>query len=573
MLPLRCTSLLALLVAAGCLQSGPPPEGCRLAAGRDIVGVGFVSLDGVPSVLFNRRKALATPTKGGVSDLWIVPWSGTQSCQGTQPRLVIANHSDRWGDASANGSFFAMVDEQQVTSGGAGGGQIEAVGTLVRIDSKYQPNLTFKNVSTFAPYSENRLLLRQVPPGDTPGLFLWDGGSQLRLGDLASIGLFNAQFAGSGVAYFVLGSERVLSRLGKLTDTKQDLHSNVSRFLLRDDEKYAALSLSTAGTSKTVVFELSSGKEIPLALPNPCCWRGFAGDLFTYSQNAIGNAPAEYHTLDLVSGTDTTLILPAPLVDYGPVFGRPNSDEDLYLDSQGHGVFLGHNDHQLRRVVQRFDQATQKWVPVSMLISSTSLPFSPDGKYLIYVDPQPTTQEEPDPHGPLIVLDSDLVNPPRQLSTPGMSVWGGKYFFIDSGSGARRRGRDPGAQGEANMSFIQGPSGPILVFWASIVRGSADLYFANYETGELRVVAHSIGSVTAGYEQIFGTVNGSAQDETGDLGVDHVHDNRGRILAHAVTEGTSWSGLVAYVVRGRAASDRDGLWGSTMAPPGPDGGQ
>ena len=548
-----------------------------MAGGRDIGGVGFVSIAGVPSVVFSRRKAPATVSKGAVSDLWIVPWDNIQSCQATQPRLVIANQSDRWGDASAGGSFFAMVDEQQVTSGGAGGGQVESVGTLVRVDPNYQPNLTFENVSAVVPYSDNRLLLRQVPPGDTPGLFLWDGGNQVRLGDVASVSLFNAQFAGSGVAYFVLGSDRVLSRLDKLTDTKQDLHPNVSRFLLRGDEKYAALSLSTAGTSKTVVFELDSGKEIPkeipLALPNPCCWGGFAGDQFTYSQSASGDAPAESHTLDLVTGIDTTLVLPAPLVDYGPVFGRPNSDEDLYLDSQGHGVFLGHNDHQVRRVVQRFDQATQKWVPVTMLISSTSTPFSPDGQYLIYVDPQPTTEAEPEPHGPLMVLDSNLVSPPRQLSTPGMSVWGGKFFFVNSGSGARPRGRDPGAQGEANLFSIQGPSGPILVFWASIVRGSADLYFANYETGELRVVASSIGEVTADYQQMFGRVNVSAQDETGDLVVEHLQDSGGRILAHAVTEATSWAGLVAYVVRGRAASDHDGLWGSTMAPPGQDGGR
>jgi hypothetical protein len=588
MSPARCTSLFVLLVAAGCLQPGPPPEGAKLAGGRDISVVGFASINGVPSVVFNRRKAPATVSKGAVSDLWIVPWDNIQSCQPTQPRLVVANQSGRWGNTPAGGSFFAMVDEQQVTSGGAGGGQVEAVGTLVRVDSNYQPNLAFENVSTFAPYSDNRLLLRQVPPGDTPGLFLWDGGSQVRLGDVASVSLFNAQFAGSGVAYFVLGSDHVLSRLDKLTDTKQDLHPNVSRFLLQDDEKYAALSLSTAGTSKTVVFELDSGKEIPLALPNPCCWGGFAGDLFTYSQSASGDAPAESHTLDLVTGIDTTLVLPAPLVDLGPVVPRPNSDEDLYLDSQGHGVFLGHNDHQVRRVVQRFDQATQTWVPVTMLLCDTTSrfrPFSPDGQYLIYVDPQPTTEAEPDPHGPLMVQDSNLVNPPRQLSTPGMSVWGGGCFFIIPGpSGARRRGRDPGAQdeandpgaqGEANLFSIQGPSGPILGFSASIVRASADFYFANYETGALRVVASSIGNVTVdGYQQIFGTVNVSAQDETGDLVVEHLQDSGGRILAHAVTEFTSWAGgLVAYVVRGRAASDHDGLWGSTMAPPGQDGGR
>jgi hypothetical protein len=536
-------------------------------------GISFASLDDetVPGkkvtwVSFDRRKAPATPTKGAVSDLWLASWDGTQQ------RLVVADRSSTWGMVGAGGSLFAMVDEREVESGGVGGGQVESVGTLVRIDPNFQPNMTFENVSTFTldPYHADRLLFRQVPPGDTPGLFLWDGENQLRLGDVASVSLLDMQVGDSGKAYFVLGGDRVLSRLDKLTDPQQDLHPNVSRFLLRADEKYAALSLSTAGTSTTVVLDLESTKEIPLARPNPCCWIGFANpDLFTYSQSSSGDAPAEYHTLDLVSGVDTTLVLPALLVDLASVMSRPNSDEDLYLDSQGHGVFFGHRDHQVRRIVQRFDQATQKWVPVLMLGPI----FSPDGEYLIYVDPQPTTESDPDPHGPLMVMDSALVDPPRQLSTPGMTVWGGKYFFIDGASGARRHGRDPGAQDEASLFSIQGPSGPILVFWASIVRASADLYFANHETGELRVVATAIGNVTVDSRQIFGTVNVSAQDETGDLVVDDVQDSGGRTLAHAVTEATSWSGLVGYVVRGRAASDHDGLWGSTMAPPGQDGGQ
>jgi hypothetical protein len=584
MSPSRCISLFVLLTAAGCLEAGKEPEGIKLAPGRDIGSISFVTLNGRAWVAFNRIKSPATPSKGSVSDLWLAGPMGNSADAGVdggaeeadggvgagpQQRLVIADRSDRWGSMGAGGSLFTMVKELQVASGGAGNGQLESVGTLVRIDSNFQPQETFENVSTFTidRNFDNRLLFRQVPTDDeTPGLFLWDGENQLRLGDVASAGLLDMQIADSGMAYFVLGTDQVLSRLGKLTDTKQDLHANVSRFQLRGDEKYAVLSLLKAGTSTTVVLDVQAGKDIPLARPNPCCWLGFADpDRFTYAQSASASAPAEYHILDLVSGGDATLVLPAPLVDMVPIMDRPNSDESLFLDSQGHGVFFGKNDHQARRTVMRVDPATQQLVPARML----SPGFSPDGQYLLYIDPQPLTVVEPAAHGPLLVqdvafVDQPLDHPPLQISSPGMSVESGDYFFI------------------AGPATDAGP-GVILVFWANVVRDSSDLYFANHETGELKVVASSIGRVTVSSQQMIGTVNVSAQDGTGDLVVQDVEDSEGRILAHAVTDFTQGvdpnptpqtkAGLVAYIVRGRVSNDHDGLWGTTLAPPGQDGGQ
>jgi len=584
MSPSRCISLLVLLTAAGCLQAGKEPEGIKLAPGRDIGSIGFVTLNGQAWVAFNRIKSPATPSKGSVSDLWIAGPMGNSADAGVdggaeeadggvgtgpQQRLVIADRSDRWGSPGANGSLFTMVKEQQVASGGEGRGLLESVGTLVRIDPNFQPQETFENVSTFTVGSDKRLLYRQVPADNqTPGLFLWDGKDSLRLGDVASASLLDMQFASSGMAYFVLGTDQVLSRLGKLTDTKQDLHANVSRFLLRGDEKYAVLSLLKAGTSTTVVLDVQAGKDIPLARPNPCCWLGYADpNLFTYAQSASANAPAEYHILDLASGGDATLVLPAPLVDMvGPPSDRPNGDETLFIDSQGHGVFFGKNDHQARRTVMRVDPATQQLVPARML----SPGFSPDGQYLLYIDPQPLTVAEPDPHGPLLIQDVDFVDqpldhPPRQLSTPGMSVMSGDYHFID------------GPTTDAGPSVV-------LFFWANVVRSSSDLYFANIETGELEVAGSSIGSVTVlDYRHIFGTVNVSAQDGTGDLAMQYVDGTEGRVLAHAVLGFTlgadpnptpqTKDGLVAYVVRGRVSNDHDGLWGTTLTAPGQDGGQ
>ena len=548
MLSARCASLLALLVGAGCLQSGVSPEGSKLVSGSDIGDIGFISLDGAAWITFNRRKASATLTKGAVRDLWIA------SCDGTQQRELVAGWSDRWPVPSANGSVFIMVDERQVTSGGPGGGQEEHVGTLERLDPHYQLDMTFENVSTFAlgPY-DNRLLFRQVPPGETPGLFLWDGENQLRLGDVANVTLFDAQIAGSGVAYFVLGSDQVLSRLNKLTDTKQDLRAHVNSFSLGPNEKYTALSVSEGGTSKILVRELDSGREISPARPNPCGGLSFVGqDTVGYQQCAVGGAPAELHTLDLTTGTDTYVTLPAPLVNLAAIVRRGDDDpslydEDLYLDGQGHGVFFGHSDQLPRRVV-----------PVTMLTPGISL----DGKYLLYVDPQPATAVYPYPHGPLMVRDADLVNPPRQLSTPGMTLDARQksYFFING----------PSTDGGVSR---------ILVFWASIVSSSADLYFANHETGELKVVANSIGNVQVDSQRLFGTVNESAQDATGDLVVQDVQSGKVRVLSHAVSEAMQWYDpdaqfvRVGYVVRGRAPSDHDGVWITTLDPPGQDGGQ
>ena len=574
---LRCTSLLALLAVAGCLQPGQEPEGIRLASDRDIGSIGFVSINGQAWVAFNRIKAPATSSKGSVSDLWLAGPMGTPAHgeaeggaeeadggvgAGPQQRLVIADRSDRWGSVMAGGSLFTMVNEQ--LSGG------ESVGTLVRIDPGFQPQETFENVSTFTANQNfaNRLLFRQVPSDNqTPGLFLWDGQNQIRLGDVANVYDFDVQITDRGMAYFVLGSDRTLSRLGKLTDTKQDLHANVSRFLLRNDEKYAVLSLVNAGTSTTVALDVQAGKDMPLARPNPCCPLGFKDpNLFTYAQGASADAPAEYHTLDLVSGVETCLSLPAPLVNLVPIMDRPNSDESLFLDSEGHGVFFGRDDHQARRTVMRVDPATQQVVPANML----SPGLSPDGQYLLYIDPQPQTLSEPDPHGPLLVqdvgfVDQPLEHPPRQISTPGMSVVSGDYRFM------------AGPTTDAGASVI-------LFFWANVVRASADLYFADYETGELRVAASAIGSVTIlDYDHIIGTVNVSAQDATGDLVVRDVEDPDNRILAHAVTGFTQGAdpnptpqtkaGLVAYTVRGRVPNDHDGLWATTLTPPGQDGGQ
>lgn len=551
------------------------PEGTKIVSGRDVRIVGFLETeDKVPwGITYSQSVAPATPNKGAVSHLWVAPFPEefTSTLPGyirpvdlpvAQPVRMATNRSDNWGVTDVGDSLFVMVDERQVESGGAGGGQAERVGTLQRISkARYQSNLQFENISTFSLLSRSRMLFRQVPADQTPGLFLWDGTNQRRLGDVANPGDVNVQFGGSGRAYFVLGSERLLSRLGNLDEAVEDLYVGVGRYWLRGDEEFAIMTANKAGKPVTFALDLTTGREIPFARPNPCCWIGWSQDntKFYYSQTASQNAPAEYHTVDLTTGVETCLSLPESLVDLTGFSQRPDSDEILYLDSQGHGVFFG-KDQRARRTVLK--PGTD--LPARMLTPK----FSPDGEYLVYLDPQPTTLTDPYTHGPLMVQRSDLSEPARALTPPGMSVTEDGYFFISGPSVPIAGPNGP----------LTGPNEPILVFWAYVVHSSTDLFFANHVTGDLKVLIPAIGSVRVDSQRVFGTIHLSAQDVTGDLVVWDVPTQTGRTLAHAVPQSEFTdhsSGLLTYLVRGRAPSDHDGIWLSTMDDPhkNQDGGQ
>jgi hypothetical protein len=541
------------------------PEGTKIVPGRHIGSIGILAAGNMPwGISYSQRIAPARPDKGAVSDIWVAPFPDefTSALPGyvkpvdlpvTQPVRVASNRSDYWGAWPAGQSVFLMVDERQVAAGGEGNGQLERVATLQRIStSHYLTNLQFENIATFSLSSENRMLFRQVPTDRTPGIFLWDGTNQRRLGDVANPGSLDMNFGGSGKAYFVLGSERLLSRLGNLDEPVEDLYAGVIRYSLSGDERFAILAANEAGKTVTFALDLSTGKKFPFSRPNPCCWLGWASDtVFTYSQSAGVNAPAEYHTVNVTTGVETSLSLPESLTDLADFRKpHPDSDEILYLDSQGHGVFFG-LDQKPRRTVLR--PGTD--LPALLL----SPKFSPDGKYLLYIDPQPTTTADPYAHGPLLVQPTDLSEPPRTLTVPGMSVRANSYFFIAG----------PEVPIEGPNGPLTAPNEPILVFWAYVVRSSTDLFFANHVTGDLKVVTGAIGDVTVDSQRVFGTANLSAQDVVGDLIVWDVPTQTGRTISHAVPqyEFTSGWDLVSYVVRGRAASDHDGIWVTTMKDP------
>jgi hypothetical protein len=346
------------VLLAGCLQEGPAPSGRHLYHSQNLASPGFLRVGDEDMIRFVERTSLATTTRGGVSDLWLTSYDGRW------PRRVVANMSDYWpeqGPFNAGDRYF-MVDERLVASTGG----LARVATLLRLGPTFEEEYRIDGIWQYVRFTVPIAVLLGEPVGDRtcpgfaslkdncpqllyerpalpgrsfPTLYLWDGQDEIPIG--ADSGSLQLQVMGSGNTYFIFESERTLTRLVRPQNTLQLLRPNVSRFLMSGDERYAAIATTEDGKPKTVILELETGKEIQLARPNPSGWNGFGSTTFYYSQNATATDPAEIHTLDLLTGDDTPVKLPSPLVNLVASIERPNSEERLLLDSSLHGVFAG----------------------------------------------------------------------------------------------------------------------------------------------------------------------------------------------------------------------------------------
>ena len=557
-------SVLVPLLLAGCLQDGPPPSGRHLFHGQQLMAPGFIRVGDENMVRFEERTTNASATRGGVSDLWI------SSFDGTRQRKVVANRSDHWqeqGPYNAGDRYF-MVDERLVGSEGG----MARVATLVRLGPTLDEEFRLDGVWAYSRFTVPMTALESLPrdgqtcpgfpslasdcpqlfferpalPGQKyPTLFLWDGANEIPVG--ADSGSFQLQTLGSGSAYFIFEDQRTLVRLLRPRNTLQLLRANVSRFSVSGDERYAAVAVTDDGKQKTVILDFEKGAEIALAKPNPSGWGGFGSGAFFYSQNATSSSPAELHALDLTTGEDKFDVLPSPLANLAGALDRPSSDERLLLDSFGQGVFTSRGDLVAHRTL------------AGPLLTPS---FTPDGKYLIYISPAAPTLYDTAIQGSLMFQDSELQHPASMVSPSGLlvSAQNGPGYFVT----------DPN-------------TAPLLVFWAHLGRASSDLYFADYRRGRvptrLRPIAKAILSVSISAHTLFGIVNMSQQDGVGDLVFDDIDKGEETLYAHAVAEAAENGGedlstsYSAYIVRGRADSDRSGLWLTTLAPPAtPDAG-
>lgn len=555
--------LLGLVALAGCLQEGFAPSGHHLFHSQNLESPSFDKVGDEMFVWFRERIAPATSSKGTVYDLWI------SSFDGKRQRKYVANWSDRWPQTASAGGRYFMAEERTIPSGAG----TTVVGTWIRLGPTLDEEARIEDIATVSPFSAplswiydnpdsrqscpgfpdrhgdcpQALFQRPPPVGKSvPTLYLWDGRYQIAIG--ADTGGFQNQIMGDGSIYCILGDNRTLSRLGRPSNKLDSLRDRVSSYSVSGDQRYVALSVTDDNKSKTVIRDLHTGAEITPARPNPSAWGGFQGTLFAYTQNATSTAQAEIHTLDLTTGEDKFVVLPKPLVNQVASPDRPNSDEVLRIDSLGQGVFTGKTDLVARRVVK------------GPLVAPS---FSSDGKYVIHVLRATSTLYDPTIQGALMFADADHPDDPQypetMVSPAGLllAVRGGAPYFFTGG-------------------------GSVLAFWAHLGRASSDLYFADYQEGDLptnlRLVAQSIMSVSVSAHNLFGIVNVSQQDGVGDLVYRDIDTGTDIRYAQAVSDAaqlggsdlsTSWA---AYIVRGRADSDRSGLWITTLAPPPTDGG-
>jgi hypothetical protein len=506
--------LLSVLAAAaiGCLQVGPPVNGRQLYKGRAVEKPGFVGVGKAAYVLFQVRTAPAMPPRSATYDLWLANYDTGET------RLLLQNVADRdsWRmQADMAGIRYVMVDESSV-DGGSNIGVPAPVATLVRLDLTMGVLERIPNVSTFslgAPKGE--FFYRTVAPGaHLPELhFRTSQGTDRDLGPSAGA----AQVTDVDRMYFVAGEDRILSRITSADGPVETIHAKVTRFQLSDDEKWVALQTNVMGKAQTLAVQIGTGVERQVPGLNPCCWLSFSGTTFAYSESAMGGASGKQHYYDVAADQDRTVPLPPGLSDVSSVMGRPNSTMAIYMDSQGRLA-----------LVDPANPATGRMLDIHPVSPS----FTDDGRFFVYIQPDPQSQGE----GQLLVQDADFLQPPRLLSPAGSLVPQSGYFFITD-NGHR-----------------------IMVFWAHFGRNASDLYFGNYETGDLRVVANGISEVTVTSRRVFGILRVSEQDLVGELVNKDLIMNQETVLAHDVADATLWGPRVAFVLRGRVASDRDGLW-------------
>ena len=512
------------VVGTGCLSEGRPVDGRLLHPGREIESPGLVNVGGTLMVTYAMRGAEPAPGSGLSPryDLWRAPFAG-----GSGPRRLVAGISERegWGgDADTAGFRYFMVDERLLDGADAGGPL--AAATLVRADLENGVVDQIPDVSSFTvsrrrgttelvyrrPLLSSRLAELRFrrydgaePPMDRP------------LGPLSG----GVQFVGPARVYFVIGEDRTLARITSADGPVEPLRSHVTRFMVSENERWVALQVMEEGrrTPLNLLFDPREGAERELPGDNICCWASFSGRLFMYSEAPLGGTPARFHLYDTETGDDEVVVLPPGMDNVTRVNRRPGSSSDMLLsDNEGRAAL--------------FRQGDGGWTRALAGISGGAV-FTEDGRHVIYID-----QVRP-PEGRLMVQDADMERPPRQLSP--VEALASPYFHFLA-DGPRR----------------------ILVYTARYGRGVGDLYYANHETGESRLMAEAIMQYIARPWHMIGVVRTSEQDLVGEL----VHKDLTRddevVLAHRVAEVSILEGndqvRAAYVLRERTATARDGLW-------------
>jgi hypothetical protein len=323
--------------------------------------------------------------------------------------------------------------------------------------------------------------------------------------------------------YFIAGEDdpkgtpgKVLARFTRPDGAIEVLHDRVRSFLVAPDESWLIFQTIGGSRPETIARRLATGEEHRVPATERASWMELSSTAFVYSEPPVPPDPrGTIHRHDLLTGAEEVTRAPAGLVDVREMRQRPSSHDRLYTDSEGQLAVVPEGEVDGRRIGDN---------PAQVSITE-------DGRYALWIDIVASG-----PRGKLMIQDLDFRAPPRQLSPPGAMVAFGYTFIAD---GARR----------------------ILVYSAELGSNGDDLYYADHETGQQRRVAEGIsGALDTRPYRLMGVVRASGQDLTGELVDKDLALEREVVLAHEVAAYTALDNRVAFVVRGRVSSSRDGLW-------------
>jgi hypothetical protein len=507
----RPVQLLFAALLAGCLQEGRPVVGRSLVPGRAVERPIFVK-DGA-SVLYEVRRRPAEPPYSGSFDLQMVDYDSAAV------RPLVENVADRWGKYDGGGGIWYLITDEAALP------NLSTMGTLVQLDLDQGVLDRIPNVTSYATLPSREFFYRQMTD-ENARLATLHYRSATGADRVLGMSSGAAEFHGNRL-YFVTGEEdsgtgamtKVLSRILRPDGPIEVVRGKVNRFVINDDQSWAILQTADSGKSQIVARQFDTGVEhVVPASPNAYWfpYPNFSGRIFTYSEPATPTAPATLHTYDVVTEAHTVTQGPAGLVDIRDVRQRPSSTDRLVSDSRGQLAVVKQGEADGPIIAGNPNQLT----------------VTDDGKYALWIE---LTIAMP-PQGKLMIQDLDFKDPPRMLSPKGALVPVPGYFFIAD------------------------KTRPILVFWAQFGRNGVDLYYADHETGDNRVVAESISEVVVTPYQVVGIVRVSEQDLIGDLVNKDLSLNAEIPLAHEVSDDAINGDKVVFVIRERVSSERDGLW-------------
>jgi hypothetical protein len=533
----RALRFLALgVLASACLPGDPAVQGHLLYPGPEVINPRFRTVNSEPWVLFDVRTSRSENGLAARYDLHLARWTDGAH----QP--VLANRSIRgeWPAVSdADRASFYMIDEREAVGLG------RTMATLVRLRLATGVVETIDDVVGYGLHPDRRLFhyRRYVSGSSLPELHLRDlAGNDRNLGPSRG----DLVFTGKDRLYFLSGGDWVLSRVTGLDGEVQPLRPRVRRFWLHQEERFAVLSIASEdGSVFTRILDLETGQERSLPVENPCCWQRIQGDTFIYAEAAGADTPAVLHRYDLQSGVDRVVVLPEGLADVQRIVDRPNSPEMLLTDRNGRAAVL-------RALEPDADPAETLAAQLLPLLLEVPL-YTSDGRYLLYLDPQPPPPPPAvrrNPVGHLMALDaSDYSQPPWVLTPRGTSCL------------VEPRGYEP--------NF--GDPGKVL-FWAYYGLGATDLYLGDLDSRQTRKLAVGVGPMTLLQTRLLG-VTRIGQDHTGDLVLKDPVTGAEQVLEHGVVTVTTrvdpmLGDIAAFVVRERnPGSARNGLWATMLPPP------